>query len=306
MLEWLAWSTNDVLGVTKTEYRKRIVEWSHDQIVREASLEAKHAYVAQQFKTEIERTEKTERYAPTGSGLASPREVLRRARYFSEDYLNKEFDVFWSLVSDRYLDVFYGQFTRIVGGGAWFRHGNSGLFETSTAISVMQMDNLSYNPTEGLLVANELKLGGKKNRDQILKYALMFRLLRDRGFIAPHTRFLLLFIGDKKVEGRWQDLIAEEICFCQGSSKSTARDALHPEGIEVVRNAEYATTSWSDLMAFNEACLATLDAVAQQVEQKLLRGFNESLAAKKFMQESGLKAIKSLRGRVQRVTSGPA
>lgn len=27
MLEWLTWSTNDVLGVTKTKYREEIVKW---------------------------------------------------------------------------------------------------------------------------------------------------------------------------------------------------------------------------------------------------------------------------------------
>ena len=148
----------------------------------------------------------------------------------------------------------------------------------------MQMDNLSYSPTEGLLVANELKHGGKKNRDQILKYTLMFRLLRDRSFIEPKTRFLLLFIGDKKEECRWQDLVAEEIRFCWQSHKSTAKKALHKEGIKLAKTAEYGSTSWSDLVAFNREYLTKLDPKAQQVEHKLLRGFNETLAAKKFMQ----------------------
>jgi hypothetical protein len=286
MLEWLVWNTKDVLGVTKSEYRQRIVEWTHDERVRDASLEAKQAFADQRFKTEIERTEQTERYASTGSGLASPRELLRRAKYFSEDYLNKEFDVFWSLVSDRYLDAFYDQFTQVQGGNIWYRHGNSGLFASSTAIRAMQMDNLTYNPAEALLVANELKLGGKKNKDQILKYALMYRQLRDRGFIAPHTRFLLLFIGDTKVNGAWETLITEEIRYCRGSTKSTARDALHPEGIEVALGAQYATMTWHELMAFNASHFAGLDVVTQQVEQKLLAGFNESLGTKKFMQES--------------------
>ena len=149
MLEWLAWSTNDVLGVTKTRYRQQIVSWSHDEAVRHSALEEKQRYVSHKLKEELERSEQSERYAPPTSAIASPREALRRAKYFSEDYLNKEFDVFWSLVADRYLDTFYEQFTRITGGGRWFRHGNSGLFETSTNIREMQMDNLSYNPIEG-------------------------------------------------------------------------------------------------------------------------------------------------------------
>ena len=188
------------------------------------------------------------------------------------------------MVSDNYLDQFYRQFTPIKGGGQWATHGNSGLFHYSTDITEMQMDNLSYNETEAVLVANELKHGGKKNPDQILKYALMFKLLRDRKFILPHSRFLLLFIGRTKEEAAWQTLIEEEVSFCKTSSKSTARDVCQPEIVEIAKSAEYASTSWRELMEFNRKYLARLDPRAQQVEQKLLDGFNDSLASKAFMQ----------------------
>ena len=45
MLEWLLWSTNDVLGVTKTQYRKKIVNWSHDEAIRNSDLEEKQEIV---------------------------------------------------------------------------------------------------------------------------------------------------------------------------------------------------------------------------------------------------------------------
>lgn len=169
------------------------------------------------------------------SAIASPREALRRAKFFSEDYLNKEFDIYWTLVSDKYLDRFYRQFTHVKGGGEWSTHGNSGLFSTSTDIRAMQMDNLSYNETEGLLVANELKLGGRKNPDQILKYALMFNLLRERKFIVPEARLLLLFISDADDHLRWDALIEEEVAFCRASSKSTARAACQSDVVAIAR-----------------------------------------------------------------------
>jgi hypothetical protein len=147
----------------------------------------------------------------------------------------------------------------------------------------MQMDNLSYNETEGLLIANELKLGGKKNPDQILKYALMFNLLRERKFIVPEARFLLLFISDAEDHLRWGALIEEEVAFCQGSSKSTAQAACQPDIVAIARAAEYASATWKCLMEFNEAYSRKLDPETQQVEQKLLWGFSESLAAKNFM-----------------------
>ncbi len=172
MLEWLTWSTQNILGISKTELRKQIVEWADDEKIRNATLAEKQKFVENRFIAEIESSEKYEKYAKPEYKIATPREVLRRTKYFSEDYLNKEFDIFWGLASDLYLDQFYSQFTKISAGGRWFSHGNSGLFTYSTNITSMAMDNLSYNPDEKLLVANELKLGGRKNKDQILKYAL--------------------------------------------------------------------------------------------------------------------------------------
>ena len=134
-----------------------------------------------------------------------------------------------------------------------------------------------------MLIANELKLGGTKNPDQILKYALMYSLLVDRGFIPNGTRFLLLFIGDKLENSSWNQVIDAEISYCEGSSKSTSKLALQSDGINIARNAEYATTTWIDLADFNEKYLKTLDSPTQQVEQKLIWGFNETLLAKAYL-----------------------
>lgn len=288
MLEWLLWSTNDVLGVTKTQYRKKIVNWCHDESICNSDIEKKQQYVIDKINEEMASSERLNRYERATSSIAAPREALRRAKYFSEDYLNKEFDIFWGLVSDSYLDAYYSQFVSLQCGGQWFTHGNSGLFVCSTDIKEMQMDNLSYNPTENILIANELKLGGKKNPDQILKYALMYRLLLDRGFISPNTRFMLLFIGDKLEPSQWNEVIENEIEHCRKSTKSTAKMALDNEGLKIAKNAEYATTTWSELIAFNDNYSSSLVTPLQQVEQKLLWGFNETLSAKNFMVNSNI------------------
>jgi hypothetical protein len=286
MLEWLVWSTKDVLGVTKTQYRKQIVQWCDDESIKDCSLEEKQKYVTAKFNAEIKASERPNRYDHPVSSMATPREAVRRAKYFSEDYLNKEFDIFWCLVSDKYLDTYYSQFTSLKEGGQWFTQGASGLFECSTGIIEMQMDNLSYNPTENILIANELKLGGKKNPDQMLKYALMYRLLVERGFITPETDFLLLFIGDKPENYQWDELLEKEIEYCQESTKSTAKLALHPEGVAIAKNAKYESTTWSKLMAFNDEYILLLKMPSQQVEHKLLWGFNEALSAKAFMRKN--------------------
>ena len=145
------------------------------------------------------------------------------------------------------------------------------------------MDNLSYNAKERLLVANELKLGSKKNQDQLLKYSLMYSLLVKRGFIPERTRFLLLFIGDKSENSNWQDAINSEIKYCEQSSKSTSKMCIQPEIIKLAKNAEYATTTWDDLIQFNKKYMKTLSLPNQQVEHKLLWGFNQTLESKAFM-----------------------
>lgn len=287
MLEWLLWDTKNILGVAKTQYWKQLIDLTHHDPIKNSSLDEKKKYVSKVLKAQITDSDQQERYVRPKSSVASPREALRRAKYFSENYLNKEFDIFWTLVSDKYLDTYYSQFTTLTGDGRWSTHGDSGLFACSTGITDMQMDNLSYNAKEQLIVANELKLGGKKNPDQILKYALMYRLLVERGFIPNGTRFLLLFIGDKLENSSWEKVIDAEISYCEGSSKTTSKLALQGEGINIARNAEYETTTWQDLANFNEKYVKTLELPTQQVEQKLIWGFNETLLAKAFINGNG-------------------
>lgn len=281
MLEWLCWGTQNILGVTKTALRKKIVELSHDPAVRDLSLQEKQRFVEAHLELMTKASERPNRYDRPSASVANPREALRRAKFFSEEYLNKEWDIFLSLASDVYLDSFYRQFTSVTGGGSWAAHGNGGLFVNSTGIYEMRMDSLSYSEHEHLLVANELKLGGTKNPDQLLKYALMHRLLAERGFIVPGTRLVLLFIGDKPEMIDWEAELEREIAYCQKSTKSTSKAALAPEVLETARQVEYAATTWADIVAFNEKYLLGLDP-SQQVERKLLAGFNETLTQKAF------------------------
>lgn len=284
MLEWLTWNTNNVLGISKTRYWKLIVQLSHDPKVRDGTLKEKEAFVKSHLEGLVKGSERLKRYDKSSSTVASPREALRRAKYFSEDYLNKEFDIFWGLVSDAYLDSYYGQLFDFEHGGSWFNHGNSDLFAYSTDISAMQMDNLSFNASCNLLIANELKLGGAKNPDQILKYSLMYRMLVERGFIPPDTSFALLFIGDRVESPDWMELIDKEIQYCESSLKSTLRLASDPKCIGIARSAKFASTSWNQLYDFNTEYMKRLSVGSQQVERKLLWGFNEALSTKAFFQ----------------------
>ncbi len=279
MFEWLAWEPKHILGVSKNSYSKLIIEWSHEKSVQHKALKEKENHVKKKHNAECKKHEQSDRYAKQNNSIASVREAVRRAKYFSENYLNKEFDIFWALASDLYLDEFYGQFTELHGSGEWFTHGKNMVFEKSTGTEhIMHIDNLAYNPKERILVANELKLGGRKNKDQILKYAKMFDLLRERGFILRDTRFLLLFIGSKLEDSDWDTAINMECRYCE--KKEKLQSLIKPGNIDIAKSAEYGTTTWNALMSFNNEYLKQLDSRTQQVEKKLLAGFIQTLSEK--------------------------
>ena len=282
MFEWLTWDPKAILGVPKTSYWKQIVRWCSEPEPEGMSVEAKFTWIKKCLVSEMQESEQPTRYLNPVARVRNPREALRCAKYFSEDYLNKEFDIFWILVSDRYLDSFYGELLPLRKGGSWATHGNSGLFHSSTGIGRMQMDNLSYNRHEQLLGGNELKLGGKKNPDQVLKYAFMASELRRVGFIDQNDRFALVFIGDKEERDNWNETIDKELEHC--AAQDNKAFLLDSSVVETARNATYASTTWLELAAFNDRYLLML-ADDMQVERKLLEGFNFSLRQKKFMQD---------------------
>jgi hypothetical protein len=280
MVEWLSWETGAILGISKTRYWKRIVSWCCQPEIASLSLEEKIKVIDRKLKAVIDQTDNVDRYAQNTDEICGPREALRRLKYASENYLNKEFDVFLSLASDAYLDKLYSQFFRFQLGGEWATHGNSGLFEYSFDVTKMQMDNLAYNETAGVLVANELKLGGKKNKDQILKYSFLYKHLTKKKFVTPGTKFFLLFIGDTLEDYDWQSEVDREIEHCR---KKARTHFLKPDIVEFARCMSWKGYTWEEMIGCNKQFSEKLPP-GQQVERKLLSGFNQSLQEKKFIQ----------------------
>ena len=182
MVEFLVWEPQRVLGISKKQYVNQIIKWATSQELKNKSVEEIEKAISQKLDQKMNESEQLETYSTKTTGICNAREAVRRVKFFSEDYLNKEFDIFLSLCSDTYLNLFYRQFINFEQSGSWSTHGNSGIFEFSTELKAMSMDNLSYNCRANVLVANELKLNGKKNADQILKYCLMYKHLLDITF----------------------------------------------------------------------------------------------------------------------------
>ncbi|WP_227429117.1 hypothetical protein [Psychrobacter sp. I-STPA6b] len=280
MVEFIAWTPQSILGITKSQYQRQIIEWATMPEMRGKSSEQIEAIIKKKLQHQMEATEQLQTYSKKTTGICSVREALRRVKFFSEDYLNKEFDIFLSLCSDKYLDVFYSQFVDITKGYAWATHGNSGIFECSTKLKAMFMDNLAYNHDATILVANELKLNGKKNPDQILKYSFMYHYLVEKQFIHSDAGFLLLFIGSQPMQINQEEMVEKELAYCQKNPIKYA-NLLTEDIISIANNLTIASITWQEFIAFNESYLA--DNELCQVERKLLAGFNHSLQSKSFM-----------------------
>lgn len=280
MVEFLVWEPQRVLGISKKQYVNQIIEWATSLELKDKSLEEIEEAISKKLNQKMNESEQLETYSKKTTGICNAREAIRRVKFFSEDYLNKEFDIFLNLCSDIYLDTFYQQFIRFDDGGLWSTHGNSSMFSYSAEINSMYMDNLAYNHPSKILVANELKLNGQKNNDQILKYCLMYEHLLEKGFIEQGTKYLLLFIGGHPLQADKQTLVNQEIAMCQ-SKPEKYQHLLRSELLEVVTHLEVASITWQSLIEFNDCYLN--DNEICQVEQKLLQGFNKSLKSKSFM-----------------------
>lgn len=280
MVEFLVWEPQRILGISKKQYVRQIIEWATVPELKDKSLQEIEQAVSKKLNQKMSESEQLETYSTQTMGICNAREAVRRVKFFSEDYLNKEFDIFLSLCSDVYLNLFYGQFIEFDQIGSWSTHGNSGIFEFSTELKAMSMDNLSYNHEANIFIANELKLNGEKNADQILKYCFMYKYLLDTGFIDKDAKFLLLFIGGSVIKEDKQSMINKEIAMCQNKLKKY-QHLLQPKLLEVAADLEVASITWQSLIEFNHHYLN--ENKVCQVEEKLLRGFNQSLQSKSFM-----------------------
>lgn len=280
LVEYLLWETRAILGISKTELIRKIVQWLDEECDPTLTVDQRINFIKKKLTGLIAQTDNCQPYDKPRAVYCGPREALRRNRYFSEDYLNKEFDIFLGLSSDEYLDFLYRGYLEFPSGGRWATHGNGGIFENSTRIGKMSMDNLAYNHDRRVLVANELKLGGKKNKDQLIKYSYLRLRLEEIGFIAPDTKYLLLFIGDRHERFELSSEIDKEVEYCR-----TVKGAHLLEGgvEENARNMQVESMTWLELVSLNKEYARRLDP-KRQVEEKLLSGFAATLLDKASLQ----------------------
>ncbi len=281
-IDFLAWRTKQLLGISKTELIKKVIRI----VCEKEEVDDEYKRVENILRKERRMARVSNTYVEGKHGLyIDPDEALRRLRYFSEDYLNKEFDIFFNLVSDHYLDIFYSRFFPFQQGGEWSVHGNGKSFKEFTLpidsrlANILQMDNLAYNEKAKILIANELKLGARAGKEQVLKYAYLFSQLKEFHLIHEDDTLVLLFIGlgDEVIT---REKVQEEIFFLQQKGKVSQQKFLKKEVVEIANTMMIHTITWFDVIQFNETFLQKLDEKKQQTEIKLIQGFNQSLKEK--------------------------
>jgi hypothetical protein len=219
--------------------------------------------------------------------ILSSNEAFRRARFQSEDYLNKEFDIFLSLVPKRYLDCLYSEhFPGFELGNDWVTRGNSGQFGNGSGSGSMQMDNIAYNRDSQMFVGNELKLDADKGKDQILKYLYLFLKLKTQPFpnegpfINQDDEFRMLFFSPKNDLGDVEAEVRRELQFVEKQGSKWAEefmDGLRKECIGIGDKVKLMT--WKELLGFNEEYLSRIR-FDDETLRKLIWGFNQSLKEK--------------------------
>jgi hypothetical protein len=99
VIRLLTWETDNALGISKTQLQQRaldhVFQSCENEILTREELDAIATSFKSKTKKEIESSSVQDPYAdPIKGRLISPIEAQRRLRFFSEEFLNNEFDVF--------------------------------------------------------------------------------------------------------------------------------------------------------------------------------------------------------------------
>ncbi|GAB6091581.1 hypothetical protein [Spirochaeta dissipatitropha] len=280
LFECITWQTEFVLGMSKTQYWKRIVHETLEEAAKGSSEEEIIKYIDQLQKSEIRYNRGKNRWDKVkSSGLIDPYEALRRMRFHSEDYLNREFDIFLSLAGNQYLDAFYKVPFPNIPSGMWSTHSNSTLLMENTRFYEMQFDNLAYNIDAEVLIANELKLRGRKNPDQILKHLSMFLEFKRLGFISNDTKFNMLFIGFPSEDLATKEaLLQQEQAYCLKKSKRWFLNKQY-QIMQAADDFELRAMSWEDFIEFNNQYIETVHSTNETL-LRLIHGMNSAVREK--------------------------
>ncbi|MCB9639709.1 MAG: hypothetical protein H6727_12520 [Myxococcales bacterium] len=300
LIKWLAWQTDGILGKTKTSIAKQAIQTActllgADEKQTKQALDTFDT----QYKKELVDSVPASRYANYANNLyVHPFEATRRLRYFSEDFLNKEFDIFFALLPAELIHAYLSQFFQVPTGGHWNVFGNSNDLEYSLDIQFMQIDTLAYHPQERVLAALELKVDADIGEQQIFKYAMLAAALEAQGRTYPDSQLKLLVIGTQEDPQGTQSQALRQTALSQleqklypkrGLSKEDA-ERYHPRCKELLETMELHLTSWQSLgdffqqklpeipqTGYSESCFKLVDGFLASLGQRYSRKLQRNL-----------------------------
>jgi hypothetical protein len=310
MLKWLRWQPKDLLGVKigdlevfdcgEQQYLT-LSEFS-DIAVEEILISLKELGLFTEEIPEADvKAKLLDKLNQRQPKWTSPEAAQYSLRTRKEDYLNKEFDVFLSLLPDSVLTAFFRNVfddERNVPASRWNVIGNGHEFPKATDIAYMQMDTLAVGVVEekiDSLVAIELKIDKKLEGEQILKYCMMFADLVAQEKLPKNTSFNLLALMPKvdvsKEDLRKDALKAIDAIFdtwkrCRWHSKEDTeilkeriREQLpFVECMLEDKSFGFEIVSWQKFGEYFEKTLATN--TNGEMYEKLVSGFLDSLKCK--------------------------
>ena len=274
LVKWLSWQTGNILGMSKIMLVNRAIE---ETIKQSGNEDYPSKDVAKTTRRKVRQDPK----------WITPPWIQHKLRVETEDYLNKEFDIFLSLMPDGALNEYLSTFFQGIANGTWQVHGNSNDFEYSTGMRFMQMDTLAYSAATNTLVALELKVDAPVGKDQVLKYCYMVAFLEKKKFINPNTVFKLLFISAEEMDSKAHlQKARDEIDTCPLPRRGTTEEEmleLKPRVRQLLSSLEMETTTWRELGAHFADTLGRTPK-GDGIYHKLVDGFLWSLSIKEGKQ----------------------
>lgn len=224
--------------------------------------------------------------------LWDPIVIQKRHRFWSEDYLNKEFDTFMSLLPSEDIDDFLSTYFTTQKWGNWNYFGNSNDIELYLHLNgVMQFDGLLYNQKTNALFGVELKIDAdfvrEKNTkyiEQIVKYCNLFDIVSQKYWII-WAKYWLIVIAPQAYN--LLNLMDESLCLLEDQqyrNKLTKWDESKIERIEnILRELQISSITWQDFGEYFENRLINIETTDNKyisIYTKLISGFLYSLSKK--------------------------
>ena len=293
VIRLLTWETDNALGISKTQLQQRVLEHVFQSCENEVLTEEKFKSIATSLDTktrrEIESASVENLYDDPKKGLLiNPIEAQRRVRFFSEEFLNKEFDVFMSLLPNIEITNYLNTHFTLKEDSEWTIAGSSNDFEASTGMKFMYMDTLAYSHRTSTLIALELKMDSPLGKDQILKYCFMAAYLESKGMIARNSNFHILILGNDSSLTNSVSSLKQE-AQQQLREKQYPKKGIAPEEIDslgqraetILINLDIKNTTWQDFGDYFDKLLHSIPAHSYaETLHKLIDGFLISLQTK--------------------------